>query len=187
MFMSKFKYLFVMLFAVVLTGGVIVSCSDDDDNVKTAEGIRAEGVKAGTEMCDCVASYEAPVQPQHPASPLPPASFDPTLDYSDPAVVEGMELDAYIYFMAPAIQAYLGELAVFVDEFETYAGNLYQCLGTIHPYQEYATANANNYDPEAEDPLLSVFTFKDDNFKEGFKVGVGSCADTFSALFSLIQ
>jgi len=181
--MFKFKFLSAVLVVVVLAGTAFVSCSDDEKNSKA----EAEGVKAGNEMCDCVSNYDAPIQPQHPASPLPPANFNPYLDYTDPEVFAGLDQETMAYLMNPAIQAYFGELAGFATAFETYAGELYQCLGTIQQYQEYATANANNYDPEATDPLLSVFTFSNDDFKEGFKTGVGSCSDAFTVLFSLIQ
>ena len=181
--MSKFKYLLVVLFAAILAGVVFVACSKDDDKTDP----RAEGLKAGTEMCACVASYTAPIQPQHPASPLPPASFNPYLDYTDPAVLATLDGETIAYISDPAIQAYFGALATFQEEFTVYAGKLYECLGVIGQYQEYATANAENYNPEAADPLLSVFTFKNDDFKEGFKEGVKSCADSFSALFALMQ
>ena len=183
MFMSKFKSFFSMLFAVALAGGVIVSCNDDEKN----SNAEAEGIKAGTEMCDCVSDYDAPIQPQHPASPLPPANFNPYLDYSDPAVLATLDGATIAYISDPAIQAYFGALASFQAEFTAYAGQLYECLGVIGQYQEYATANAENYNPEAADPLLSVFSFKNDDFKEGFTEGVKSCADSFTALFALMQ
>ena len=179
--MFRFKYLSVVVFAAALAG-VVVSC-DDKDKVDT----KAEGIVAGNEMCACVASYEAPAQPQHPESPLPPADFDFTLDYSDPEVLAGLNEETISYLMNPAIIAYFGELAAFAGAFAAYAGDLYACLGVIQKYQEYATANANNYNPEATDPLLSVFTFSDEGFKEGFKEGVKSCSDAFDALFALMQ
>ena len=55
--MFKFKYLSAVLFAAILAGIlVVVSCNNKDDDPDP----RAEGLKAGTEMCDCVASYDAP-------------------------------------------------------------------------------------------------------------------------------
>ena len=179
--MFKFKYLSAVLFVAVLAGVVFVACSSKDDDLK------AEGTKAGNEMCDCVARHDAPEQPQHPASPLPPANFDPRLDYTNPAVLATLDDETIAYISDPAIQAYFGALAAFQAEFTTYAGKLYECLGVIALYQEYATASADNYDPEAADPLLSVFTFKNDDFKEGFTEGVKSCADSFTALFALMQ
>ena len=181
--MSKFKYFSVVFFAAMLAGVVIVACNDDDDKIDA----KAEGLKAGTEMCARVASYTAPVQPQHPASPLPPANFNPYLDYTDPAVLATLDGETIAYLSDPAIQAYFGAMATFYEEFNAYAGQLYECLGVIGKYQEYATANADNYNPEAADPLLSVFTFKNDDFKEGFKEGVKSCADSFNVLFALMQ
>lgn len=179
--MFRFKYLSVVL-SVAILAGVVAACNNDDD-----PDYKAEGIKAGNEMCDCVASYEAPVQPQHPASPLPPADFDPYLDYTDPEVLATLDEETLAYISDPAIIAYFGALATFAADFETYAGNLYACLGVIAKYQEYATANADNYNPDAADPLLSVFTFKNDEFEKGFKEGVGSCAEAFSALFELLQ
>ena len=180
--MFKIKYLSVVLFAAMLAGVVFVACKDDD---KTDP--KAEGIKAGTEMCAMVASYTAPVQPQHPASPLPPENFNPYLDYTDPTVLATLDGATIAYISDPAIQAYFGALLAFQEEFTVYAGQLYECLGVIGQYQEYATANADNYNPEAADPLLSVFTFKNDDFKEGFKEGVQGCSDSFSALFALMQ
>ena len=180
--MFRFKYLSVVLFVAILAGIIIVSCNNNDDDPDP----KAEGIKAGNEMCGCVANYDAPVQPQHPASPLPPAGFDPYLDYTDPDVIASLDEETLAYLMNPAIIAYFQELAAFAGAFEAYAGELYQCLGVIQAYQEYATANANNYDPEAADPLLSVFTFTNDDFKEGFKEGVQSCSDAFNALFALM-
>ena len=171
--MFKFKYLSVALFVAILAGVVVASCNDDKTDLK------AEGVKAGTEMCACVGSYDAPVQPQHPASPLPPADFNPqNPDLTDPATLA--------YVSDPAIIAYFGELETFMDDFNAYAQELYQCLGVTQKYQKYVTANANNYNPTATDPLLSVFTFTNDDFKEGFKEGVSSCSEAFNALFALM-
>ena len=186
--MFKFKYFFVALFVAMLAGVVIVSCSDDDNSKdKEKAEMKAKGVDAGSEMCDCVASYEAPVQPQHPASPLPPANFDQSLDYTNPEVLASLDDETIAYLSDPAIMAYFGKLAVFFTEFEAYAGDLYQCLGAVHPYQEYVTANADAYNPNADEPLLSVFTFSNDDFKDGFREGVASCSDAFSALFEAMM
>jgi len=86
----------------------------------------------------------------------------------------------------PYDEKYADNPAQIQADFEAYYGELYQCLGVVHVYQEYVTVNPNNYDPDVEDPLLSVFTFTDEDFKEGFKEGVGSCAETFAALFALM-
>ena len=180
--MFKIKYLSVVFYTAILAVVFIVACNDDDK-----VDPKAEGLKAGTDMCACVASYTAPVQPQHPASPLPPASFNPYLDYTDPAVLATLDEATIVYISDTAIQAYFGAITTFQEEFTAYAAQLYECLGVIGQYQEYATANAENYNPEAADPLLSVFTFKNDDFKEGFKEGVKSCADSFTALFALMQ
>ena len=148
--MFKFKYLSVVLFAAMLAGGVFVACNDKDDDPdpKKAEA-RAEGVKAGTEMCDCVASYPAP---------------DPT----DPkyATEEGQ-----------------GQLKV---DFNAYYMQLYSCLGEIHKYEKYARLKEQGEEAQTDDPLLNVFMFHDDDFKEGFLEGVGSCYDSFNALWALM-
>ena len=177
--MFKLKYLSVTLFVAILAGVVFVSCSDGKD-----ADPRAEGLKAGREMCAEAARYDAPSLPQHPESPRPPASFDPNLDYSNPDVVDNMELDAYIYFMNPAIQNYYTELADFQAAFNTYAMNLSNAMGVIAPYEKYVVPST--YDPTATtDKLLTAFEFLNDDFKEGFKEGVGSCADAFESLLNM--
>lgn len=138
MFKSKFKFLLALLL-VAIVAGVVVACSDDDD-----PDYKAEGKKAGVEMCDCVASYVAP-------------------NYED--------YESYEEFTAA---------------FTAYAANLSGCLGIIAQYQEYVTVDINAYDPEADEPLFSVFSFKNDEFKEGFMEGAGGCADTFTALFEMM-
>ena len=146
--MFKFKYLSVVLFAAMLAGGVFVACNDKDDDPdpKKAEA-RAEGVKAGTEMCDCVASYPAP---------------DPT----DPKYAENP-----------------GQLNA---DFNAYYMQLYSCLGEIHKYEKYARLKEQGEEAQTDDPLLNVFMFHDDDFKEGFLEGVGSCYDSFNALWALM-
>ena len=155
--MSKFKSLFVMLFATLLVGGLIVSCDDndgDDDN-KTAEEIRAEGLAAGTEMCDCVANYE-----------------DLAPNVEDFYIVVDTEVafdqDGYL----AALSAYGYQAA--------------GCLGSLQPHEEYVTVNFGAYEASAENPLLSVFNFENDDFKAGFTEGIGSCADAFGVLLRLM-
>ena len=50
--MFRFKYLLVVLLAAMLAGVVFVACNDDDDKVDA----KAEGLKAGKEICDCMAA-----------------------------------------------------------------------------------------------------------------------------------
>jgi len=134
--MNRFKSLSVVLFAAALAG-VVISCDKDNENPK------AEGKKAGTKMCDCVASYPAPTDPTDQAA------------------------------------------------FMEYAGQLYNCLGEIAPYSEYiglagTQDTGYGYDPTAENPLYSIFDFKNKDFEQGFKEGTSDCMQTFSALFALL-
>jgi len=119
MFMSKFKYLFVVLFVATLAGGVIVSCSDDD-KVKP----QVEGAKAGAEMCGCVAEVAEPEIPNPPAGVNP---LDP--DLTDLATLE-----------------YLAGVQAIYEDYFTELGN---CAGSVAgKYQEYFVFNVNNYDEE---------------------------------------
>lgn len=137
--MSKFKNVSVVLFAAVLAG-VVISCKDEEK-----PDLKAEGVKAGIEMCDCVSGFEAP----------------------DPVNWEGTEDE-----LQQAFQAYYADLGT--------------CPGVLTKYQEYVTFVYGNYDPEAENPLYSVFNFKDGDFEIGFKEGTNDCMETFAALFELM-
>ena len=141
--MSKFKFLLVALSFTLLAGVVVVSCNKDDDDPDP----KAEGIKAGNEMCDCVASYDAP---------------NPT----DPKYTENPEQ--------------LGA------DFQAYYGQLYECLGVIHKYEKYARLKEQGEEAQTEDPLLNVFMFEDDKFKEGFLEGVGNCYEAFNALWDLM-
>ena len=183
--MNKMKYFSVVLFAALMAGVFVVACGDDK-KVNPED----EGIKAGVEMCDCVNSYEAPTMPNHPASPLPPEGVNMQeilgLDLTDPEVFAGLEPDVQAYLMNPAIQEYLGALGQFSADFKDYAGDLYQCLGVVAPYQKYVEANPDAYNPAAAEPLYSIFTFKDADFGKGFKSGTASCMQTFAALFAQI-
>ena len=138
--MNRFKYLSVVLFALALAG-IVYACKDDGDDPE------AEGKKAGKEMCDCVASYQAP----------------------DPAT-------------------WTGSMEELQAAFQAYYGQLYNCLGTIVPYEKYAKLWAEGDEKQNEDdPLLNVFVFHNKDFEKGFKEGVGSCYDTFNALWELMQ
>ena len=185
--MNRLKYLSVVVLCAAALAGVIVSCNDKEKDTD----LKAEGVKAGTAMCDCVANYEAPPMPNHPASPLPPAGVDLqellTLDLQDPAVFAGLDPEVQAYLMNPAIQQYLGALGQFAADFEAYAMQLGACPGVLAPYQDYVTFIYENYNPAAENPLYSVFNFKDKNFEQGFKEGTSDCMETFAALFALMD
>jgi hypothetical protein len=181
--MFRNKFLSVVLFAAV-AAGVVISCNDDDKDHK------AEGKKAGKEMCDCVASYEAPTMPNHPASPSPPAGLNLQellgLDLQNPEVLAGLEPEVLAYLMNPAIQQYLGALGQFAADFETYAMKLGACPGVLAKYQQYVSFIYENYDPTATEPLYSVFVFKNNDFAQGFKEGTSDCMETFAALFALM-
>ena len=182
--MSKIKYFFVAMIAVFWAGVFYVACGSDD-KVKPED----EGRKAGEAMCGCVSSYEAPTMPNHPASPLPPEGVNMqeilALDLTNLEVIAGLDPEVQVYLMDPAIQVYLGALGQFYADFEAYAGQLYQCLGTLAPYQKYVETNPDAYNPDAAEPLYSIFTFKDANFEKGFKSGTASCMQTFASLFAL--
>ena len=131
-----------MLLSAVLAV-VVISCKDDDKGANP----KAEGVKAGTEMCDCVASYTAPDRADFVDGD---GNFDET---------------------------------GFNQAFTEYSGNLSTCLGLLSNYQQYVTFNME-YDAEAEDPLYSVFQFKNSDFEQGFKEGTSDCMETFAKLFA---
>ena len=144
--MFRFKYLSVVLFAAILAG-VVVACSDDDDKID----YKAEGVKAGKEICDCMSSYA---------------------------------------HLAPNIEDYYSETGFdqpgYVEALTAYGWQASGCVGGLQSYQEYVTVNFEAYNAEAENPLLSVFDFKNNDFKTGFSEGIGSCADAFGELLGLM-
>ena len=142
--MNKLKSISVVLFAAVLAG-VVISCKEED---KT--DLKAEGKKAGTEMCSCVASYDEP---------------NPT-DFMDG---EG-NFDE----------------AGFSQAFGAYAMQLSTCLGVVTQYQDYVDFVYENYDPTADEPLYSVFIFKNSDFEHGFKEGTSGCKEAFDALFAMM-
>ena len=183
--MSRIRCFLVVLFAAFMAGVFVVACSNDE-KVNPEE----EGKKAGEEMCGCVNSYIAPTMPNHPASPLPPTGVNMQellgLDLTDPEVFASLDPDVQVYLMDPTIQAYLGDLGKFYGDFEAYAGDLYQCLGVLPPYQKYVETNPDLYNSEVAEPLYSIFTFKDADFEKGFKIGTASCMQTFAALFALM-
>ena len=141
--MFKFKYLSVVLFVAMLAV-VVVACSDDKDDPK------AEGIKAGSEICDCMSGYA---------------------------------------HLAPNIEDYYTETgfdqAGYIDALTTYGWQASECVGALQSYQEYVTVDFGAYNAETED-LLSVFNFKNNDFKTGFSQGIGSCSDTFGNLLSLM-
>ena len=183
--MSRIKYFLAVMIAAFAAGVFFLACSSDEK-----EKPEDEGKKAGEAMCACVSSYVAPTMPILPTSPLPPAGISMqeilALDLTNPEVLAGLDPDVMNYLMDPAIMAYLIALGKFQSDFEAYAGELYQCLGTLAPYQKYVEANPNAYNPAAAEPLYSIFTFKDADFEKGFKSGTASCMQTFTSLFALI-
>ena len=86
---------------------------------------------------------------------------------ADFITADGFDMEGYI--------AALGE----------YGWQAAECVN-LQVYQEYVTVNFEGYNPNADDPLLSVFTFTNDDFKAGFIEGIGGCAESFSALMGLI-
>ncbi|MCL2027076.1 MAG: hypothetical protein FWG79_01165 [Bacteroidales bacterium] len=142
--MNRFKSISVTVIAVALAV-VVISCGNKD---KTDP--KVTGKKAGTEMCDCVASFNAP----------DPADF----------------VDAAGNF----------DETGFNQAFGLYAMQLGTCPGLLAKYQQYVSFVYTNYDPEAEEPLYSVFDFKNNDFAQGFKEGTSDCMETFAALFALM-
>ena len=105
-------------------------------------------------------------------------------DLTDPEVLA--------YVSDPAIIAYFADLEKFMTGFEAYSGELFNCLGEIQPYLSYVGLAGSyedryGYDPNAAEPLYSVFAFKNDDFEKGFKEGTASCMQAFAALFAMIQ
>ena len=147
--MSKFKNFFVVLFVAMLAGSVIVACGDDDDKYDAA-AVKAEGLAAGSAICNCMAGY---------------ADLAPNI--ADYYTETGFDQAGYV----AALTAYGWQAA--------------GCIN-VQAYQEYVTVNLEAYDEKAENPLLSVFTFTNDDFKAGFLEGVGSCADAFGELLGLM-
>ena len=145
--MCKFKFLFLTLFAVVLAGAVFVSCKDKDADPKE------EGIKAGTEMCNCVSSIDEPM------IPYPPEGFNPSNpDLTDPATLEYLASVQSIY--------------------ETYFTELGNCAGSVAgKYQKYFLFNIGNYDEAIG--LFSAFDFIDKDFETGFLGATQECADAF--------
>ncbi|MDR1155439.1 MAG: hypothetical protein LBL04_12095 [Bacteroidales bacterium] len=76
--------------------------------------------------------------------------------------------------------------------FMAYAEQLYNCLATIAPYSEYIELagdvdNSYGYDPEAENPLYSVFAFTNADFEKEFKKATEVCMSPFQMLFDLLM
>ena len=136
-----------MLFAVMMAGVVIVSCKDKDDD----PDYKAEGKKAGKEICDCMAGY---------------AHLAPNIE--DYYTETGFDQEGYYAALSD------------------YGWQASGCVGSLQSYQEYVTVDFAAYNAEASDPLLSVFSFKNNDFKAGFSEGIASCSDSFSALLGLM-
>ena len=72
-------------------------------------------------------------------------------------------------------------------EFGDYAQKLGMCPGgVLAGYQEYVTFVYTNYDADAENPLYSVFEFKNSKFEQGFKETTNDCMQAFEFLFSMM-
>ena len=78
------------------------------------------------------------------------------------------------------------------EAFMAYAQQLYQCLGEIAPYSKYVglagtQENGYGYNPNAENPLYSVFAFKNADFEKAFKKGTEVCMLPFAMLFEMLM
>ena len=78
------------------------------------------------------------------------------------------------------------------EAFMAYAQQLYSCLGVIAPYSEYVglagtMENGYGYNPEAAEPLYSVFAFKNADFEKEFKKATEVCMLPFSMLFDILM
>ena len=83
---------------------------------------------------------------------------------------------------------YLPDMEALQAAFQEYYGQLYACLGVIVPYAEYAALRSPNEPVQTDDPLLAVFIFHNEHFREAFvEEGVKDCYDTFMALWALMQ
>ena len=92
--------------------------------------------------------------------------------------------------LAPNMEDYFTETGFdqegYVAALSAYGWQASGCVGSLQSYQEYVTVNFDAYDENAADPLLSVFNFKNNDFKTGFSVGIGSCAGAFGDLLGLM-
>jgi hypothetical protein len=95
--------------------------------------------------------------------------------------------DCVSSYTAPNPADFADDPAGLQAAFAIYAGQLYECLGVIAPYEKYVEIDVDAYNPQAENPLYSIFDFKDKNFEKGFKSGTEGCMQTFALLFSLFQ
>ena len=86
----------------------------------------------------------------------------------------------------PADPKYVENPGQLNADFNAYYMQLYECLGLIHQYEKYARLKEQGEEAQTDDPLLNVFMFHDDDFKEGFLEGVSSCYDSFNALWALM-
>jgi hypothetical protein len=77
------------------------------------------------------------------------------------------------------------------EAFMAYAQQLYNCLGTIAPYSQYiglagTMENSYGYNPDAAEPLYSVFAFKNADFEKEFKKATEVCMLPFAMLFQMM-
>jgi hypothetical protein len=83
------------------------------------------------------------------------------------------------------------DMESFQAAFMAYAGQLYNCLGEIAPYSKYVVLagtqdDGYGYNPNAAEPLYSIFTFKNDDFGKEFKKATEVCMLPFAALFAMM-
>ena len=79
-----------------------------------------------------------------------------------------------------------------LSAFLEYAGDLMGCLGQIAPYSQHvdlngAMENSYGYDPDAAEPLYSVFVFKNADFESAFKSATNACMQSFADLFAMME
>ena len=98
----------------------------------------------------------------------------------------GAEMCACVASFTAPNPANFPDEASFQAAFMVYANNLGTCPGVLGKYQQYVTFNMEAYNPAAENPLYSIFTFKNKDFEKGFKEGTGDCLKAFEALFALM-
>ena len=112
---------------------------------------------------------------------------DPATTAKEEGIKAGEAMCACVAsYEAPDPATWTGTPEALQQAFEAYYGQLYSCLGVIHPYEKYARLKLPDETAQTTDPLLAVFVFHDNNFKDGFQEGVGSCYEAFNALWDLI-
>ena len=98
----------------------------------------------------------------------------------------GQEMCDCVTSMSAPDPTVLTDPAALQAAFVAYAAKLQDCLAVIAKYEAYVTVNMAGYTPFAAEPLLSVFAFTDNDFKDGFAEGVGTCSAAFASLWALM-